>query len=470
MSKEYYIAIVTRNVEKATGKTDDAQTAAVSSKTLMGAVYFQCNNMGDGEYPIPARPTFGFAGLNGGGLFWVPKVGDYIMVMFDTQMDQPQPYYICSLYTTPDTPMHEEWEVNYPNRMGLISNVGHKLIFDDTEYDELIRIEHALGNMIEMDYGGNYYEKVIASRFSEVAGFDEHEVRKDLNYTVIGSHRMDVRRDYNLLVKGNHSARIKGNYELVVDGNYTFSQKALTQNFGTVTQNVKGGRTLNVDGGYNETIGGCLGHAVISNYSRTVGGNQGVMVAGNTSMTYGMGYTETIPVGNKTTTMLLGNYTLSVTAGNIELMTLAGSAALGNALGGVEVSITGACDLGNLLGGLTISEIGDVELKSPLASLTLGIDGSIDVSNAVGGLSIDAAGTISLSNPLGEFSMDPTGTGKFGGSAGYVQIDPAGNVTVFGTTTTVGAGGGCVLTNLTDPVIDTITGAPHIGLPTFTAG
>jgi len=470
MSKEFYMAVVTRNVEKASGKTDDEQTAAVSSKALMGSVYFQCSNISNGEYPIPARPTFGFAGSNGGGLFWVPKVGDHILVMFDTQLDQPQPYYICSLYTIPNNPIHEEWEVNYPNRMGWISNIGHQFIFDDTEYDELIRIQHAFGGMIEMDSGGNYYEKVLSNRFSEVAAHSEHEIRKDLKYTVIGNHLMDIRKDYNLKVKGNNYTTIQGDYTLEVLGNFVFKQKEMMQEFGSATELVKGAKNVSVDGGMNETVGGCLGHAVISNYSRTVGGSEAVLITGSCSKTYGLGYTETIAAGNKSITMLLGNFSLMITAGNIDLTTVAGSTNIGNLIGAVAVSALGAVDAGNLLGGLSIDEMGAITLSGPVGSISIDVTGAIDASNAVGGLSIDATGSISLSNPMGEFSMDPTGMGKFGGSAGYVQMDPAGNITIFGTTTTVGAGGGSVLTNLTDPVVDTITGAPHIGLPTFTAG
>jgi len=487
MSKEFYMAVVTRNVEKASGKTDAAQTADVSSKTLMGAVYFQCSNISNGEYPIPARPTFGFAGSNGGGLFWVPKVGDHILVMLDTQLDQPQPFYICSVYTIPNNPIHEEWETNYPNRMGWISNIGHQFIFDDTDYDELIRIQHAFGGMIEMDSGGNYYEKVLSNRFSEVAAHSEHEVRKDLIYTVIGNHLMDIRKDYNLKVKGNNTTTIQGDYTLEVLGNFVFKQKEMIQEFGSVTEVTKGAKNVSVDGGMNETVGGCLGHAIVSNYSRTIGGNEAILVSGSTSRTFGLGYTETVALGNKDVVMLLGNYTLMITAGNIDLTTVAGTTNIGNLLGALAVDIAGAIEAGNFLGSLSIDAVGAITLSGPIGSISIDVTGAIDVSNAVGGvsidatgaidasnavggLSIDATGSIMLSNPMGEFSMDPTGTGKFGGATGYVQIDPAGNITIFGTTTTVGAGGGSVLTNLTDPVVDTITGAPHIGLPTFTAG
>lgn len=452
MIKDFYMATVTRIVEKASGKTSFEQTAEVSSKTLMGAVYFQCNNISDGEYPIPAVPTFGFAGLNGAGMFWVPKVGDHILVMIDTQLDQPQPYYICSLYTIPDNPMNEEWEINYPNRMGWISNVGHKFIFDDTEYAELIRLEHALGSLIEMDYGGNIYEKSVASRFSEIAGSSEHEILKDLKYVVVGHHTSEVSKDYTVVVKGNHSMHVKGSYTLQVDGNFTFEQKAMVQKFGTYIQEVKGGHVTSVGGGMKVTVGGCLAHAVLSNYARTTSGNEALLVAGTFGVTYGLGYTETIALGNKSVLMVAGNWSHTITAGNIDLLTLAGLASFGNVLGGLSVDI---------LGGVTIS--------SPLGAIGVDPTGAIDASNAAGGLSIDPAGTISLSNPLGEFSMSPAGLGKFGGAAGNISIDPTGNVTITSALVKVGGALGQVLTNITDPVVDTITGASHIGLPTFLA-
>ena len=487
MSKEFYIAVVTRIVEKASGKTDTEQTAKVSSKSLMGAVYFQCSNIGEGEYPIPARPTFGFAGKNGAGLFWVPKVGDHILVMLDTQLEQPQPYYICSLYTIPNNPMNEEWEVNYPNRMGWITNIGHKLIFDDTYYNELIRLEHTFGTLIEMDDAGNYYENVVSSRFSEIAGSSEHEILKNLDYVVVGDHNMDIRKNYNLDVKGDHTAHIKGNYVLKVDGNFTFDQKEMIQNFGSVTEKVEGGREISVGGGMNLTVGGCLGHAILSNYSRTTAGDEAILVAGQANYTYGLGYAETISVGNKAIDMLLGNYALQIITGNIDMWTNAGSIGLGNLIGSMSIDPIGAIDLVNAAAQLTMSPVGEIELGNAIASLALAEVGSIALENAIGGLSIsefgdidlsnavaqasiDNLGNIAISNSAGEVSISQVGIVKVGNTTGYVEIDAAGNITVFGTTVKVGTGAGNVLTNITDPVVDTITGAPHIGVPTFTAG
>lgn len=487
MSKEFYIATVTRIVEKASGKTNKDQTAKVSSKSLMGAVYFQCNNITDGEYPIPARPTFGFAGKDGGGMFWVPKVGDHILVMLDTRMDQPQPFYLCSLYTIPDNPLNEEWEVNYPYRMGWISNIGHKFIFDDADYDELILLEHTFGTLIEMDANGNYFENVVSSRFSEIAGSSEHEILKNLNYVVVGDHTMDIRKNYNLLVKGDQSTHIQGSYTLQVDGNFIFDQKEMIQNFGSAKENVKGGKEIDVGGGMNVTVGGCLGHAILSNYSRTTSGSEAILVAGDVSFTYGLGYAETIAAGNKSIDMLLGNYALSIVAGNIDLSTAAGETSIGNLIGSIAVDVLGAVSAGNPLGGLVVSATGAIELASPLALLSLSEAGAVDLENSIGGISIsesgamtianavaeislDETGNIAISNPAGEASITSTGAVKVGNAAGYVEMDPTGNVTIFGTTVKVGTGAGSVLTNLTDPVVDTITGAPHIGLPTFTAG
>jgi len=470
MSKEFYIATVTRIVEKASGKTDREQTAKVSSKALMGSVYFQCGNISEGEYPIPARPTFGFAGKDGGGVFWVPKVGDHILVMLDRQLEQPQPYYICSLYTIPNNPMNEEWEVNYPNRMGWISNIGHKFIFDDTNYSELIRLQHTFGTMIEMDAGGNYFENVMSSRYSEVAGSSEHEILKNLDYVVVGSHTMDVRKNHNLSVGGNQTTRIKGDYTLKVDGNFIFDQKEMIQNFGSVTENVKGGREISVGGGMNLTVGGCLGHAILSNYARTTSGDEAILVAGEVSATYGLGYSETIPVGNKSIDLLLGDYVLTIGAGNVDLLTGAGSVSAGNLVGSFSIDPLGAITLSNAVASLNLGELGPIALENATGGLTISETGAIDISNVAAGVSVDETGNIAISNPVGEVTITQAGIVKVGNAAGYVEMDAAGNITIFGTTVKVGTGAGSVLTNITDPVVDTITGAPHIGLPTFTAG
>lgn len=152
--KEYHIGIVTRNIEKASGTTSFEKTSKVSSQALQGAVYFIADTLYDGEYPIPAYPPFGYASLNGAGDFWVPKVGDHLLIELDESLDLPDPRFICCLYTN-IRDIHRDFKKHYPYRLGRVTNCGHKLIWDDTEKEETVNFEHTFGQRLFFDKDGS---------------------------------------------------------------------------------------------------------------------------------------------------------------------------------------------------------------------------------------------------------------------------------------------------------------------------
>lgn len=152
--KEYHIGVVTRNIEKASGRTTSVKTSKVSSEALQGAVYFRAETLYDGEYPEPAYPPFGFVSLGGAGDFWVAKVGDNILIEIDETLDLPDPRYICSLYTNVRE-IHRDFKKNYPWRMGKVTNSGHKLIYDDKVGEETINFEHTFGQRVFFDKDGS---------------------------------------------------------------------------------------------------------------------------------------------------------------------------------------------------------------------------------------------------------------------------------------------------------------------------
>ena len=383
MSKELHIAVVTRNVNKASGETSEEQTSQVSS-TLRGAVYFQSQTLMDGEYPEPAVPSFGFASALGAGLFWVPSVNDTILVEIDNSLDVPMPRYLCCLYNN-ENEIHEEFAINYPNRKGWITNSGHKLLFDDTEDQEYLKLEHAYGTKIEMDRYGNLLETVLRDFRTEIRLGRDLVVRKNNKETILGKSFVEIGKDEERIVHGNSKTTVIGDYELEVQGKYKFSISALEQQFGSLLQTVKGAAQFKVGGGWKQIVGGALSTSVISNRAASIGGSDSKLVAMTADYTYGAGRTEKVVAGKMDHQVLAGQYLVTVMAGMITIQTLAGIATFG------------------------------------------------------------------------------TATGK-------LMIDPAGIISLLGTITKVGAGTGMVLTTMTAPLVDNITGAPHIGLPTFLAG
>ena len=171
--KEWHIGIVTRNVVKASGKTSKEQTAKVSSKELSGAVYFKAETLYDGEYPIPAIPSFGYVSSNSSGDFYVPAVGDTLRILIDVSLDLPSPTYTACLYTL-DNIIHRDFRKNYPERSGRVTRGGHKFIFDDSVGEKLIKLEHDYGQFVQFDNDGSF---TIHSR--DVTSRHEHDEDKD---------------------------------------------------------------------------------------------------------------------------------------------------------------------------------------------------------------------------------------------------------------------------------------------------
>lgn len=411
---EVHNAIVTRNTDEDLGLS------------LRGAIFFDAPTLFEGEYPLPAYPCFPFASAEGAGFFVVPKVGDEVEIeilvddkSFDTtSVEFPEPRWRCMIYSD-EAEIDEEFQINYPFRMGWISNSGHGLIFDDFEGAELVKLKHTFGNFLEWDEAGNWRENCVHDLFRDVAGQRTTSITKNDILRVLKNRSVEISKSETSVVKGNYTKDIRADSIYSVGGKHTFSAPEVVEEIGLLTQNISGSKISNVDGGVKEIIGGSKTQAVVSNKGTTISGDESKLVAGKREDTYGMGHKETIAAGDREVQIVLGNFKVSITAGNIEITSLAGSAEIGNAIGKLSVSPTGE---------------------------------------------------ISLSNALGNLSLDVAGNVEFGNALASLKIDPAGIVTVMGIQIVLGAQVGNVLTNVTAPVVDTITGAPHIGVPTLFAG
>lgn len=395
---EVHNAIVTRNTD------DDIGVA------LRGAVFFEAPSLFEGEYPLPAYPCFPFASSLGAGFFLVPKIGDEIEVLIlvddpsqpydTTDLELAEPRYRCMIYSDAND-IAEEFKVNYPFRMGWKSNSGHLFMFDDFEGEQLVKLAHTVGTLLQMERNGDYQETVQKDKLVDIFGSKITEIQKTKEETVGGDSKTNISKNKEEDITGNETRTVGGDQEETVTGNRTFTVNELIETIGLITRIVSGSVDEKIDGGRKAIIGGSDTRAVVSNDNHTVSGQQNILVAQEHAATYGVGSTETIATLHKTFEILAGNFLANVAAGNIDLNTL--------------------------------------------------------------------AGTVNLANALAAFAIDVAGGVVAGNNIGDLQVDPAGNVLINGITVTVNSGVGQVLTNVTAPVVDNITGAPHIGVPTFFA-
>ncbi len=210
--KEVHNAIVTRN-------TDPDQGVA-----LRGAVFFNAPTLFDGEYPEPATPCFPFASAGGAGMFFVPQVGDEIEVeilvddgTFDTaDVEVPEPRWRCMVYSSA-ADIADEFKVNYTRRMGWKSNTGHIFLFDDTEGAELVGLAHKIGTLLQWDKDGNWIEKIIKDKVSEVAANLIQNIGADFTETVSGKKVINVTGNVEINAQGETKVIAQG--KVTVKGN-----------------------------------------------------------------------------------------------------------------------------------------------------------------------------------------------------------------------------------------------------------
>lgn len=237
-------------------------------------------------------------------------------------------------------------------------------------------------------------------------------------------------QNFVLLDEDNNSAGLAGKDLTELSGPLTrISSKKFEVNSEQIFETGKV-KTSSITGGVKEKIGGSKNESIAGDYSKVVTGMSEGMFVQKMSSKYGMGYEEiiatigivqriimgvvdvTLVTGSETHTIGLGSFGVNVGAGSINLKTKAGVLEFGNLLGKLAVGLLGELTLANKTGSLSMNMTGTVlEEKNPL------------------GVQIKA-----MKLALGQSPQ------------------------------------GFILTSVSDPIVDTISGMPHIGVPTITAG
>jgi len=197
---------------------------------------------------------------------------------------------------------------------------------------------------------------------------------------------------------------------------------------GTLTEVITGAKKVKVTGGSSESVGGSSSKSIAGNSNEVILGNSDKLVAQKTTETYGTG---------KETKVVLGNIVEQLLAGNKELTIL---------LGDVKYTLTAGNYAVNVVAG-------NLTLETLLGSFKCG--------NSMGNMSIDPSGGITLT-ALSMMSVKSTGPISFESSA---MIDIKAPIVSINK-----AAGGMAVTTLTSPVVDTISGAPTMGVPTVLIG
>ena len=157
-------------------------------------------------------------------MFFVPQVGDEIEIeiqvddgSFDTSdLEVPEPRWRCMVYSNA-ADISSDFKKNYTRRMGWKTNSGHLLLFDDKEGEELVQLSHKIGTILQWDKDGNWIEKIIKDKVSDVAAKYIQSVGGDYTETVSGKKVITVTGNVEINTQGETKVTAQG--KVTVKGN-----------------------------------------------------------------------------------------------------------------------------------------------------------------------------------------------------------------------------------------------------------
>jgi hypothetical protein len=227
-------------------------------------------------------------------------------------------------------------------------------------------------------------------------------IAKDHKIDIGGFQKVDIGKTRDVTVGGNETHTTNGTFKHKVTGDYILE---VTGKFIPEVNNEESNPEAvdkQIKGGHNVDTGGGYSHSIGGSKGENIVSNSEKMVGGTESKMVGTSGDHVYGTG-LTETVALGNRETTIPLGNNIISVLAGN----------------------------------IDMRT--------LAGETSIGNAIAGLSVDVVGGLKMVNVLGGVEVNPAGIASFTGS-----------VIIFGT----GASG--ILTFLNNPVIDNITGAPHI--------
>lgn len=162
-----------------------------------------------------AEPCFPYAGSDVGDVF-IPEIDDMVWMEFEAG-DINKPIWVGSPLAQQDTP--SDIKDNYPEQHIIKTDSGHKIIFDDSEDDPRLIIEHESGTSV------THFNKDTASGSInfDVNGDMEGTIGGNFDFTSNSNVNIEAGLSMNLTSDGSTdisselATNIRSNEDVVVD-------------------------------------------------------------------------------------------------------------------------------------------------------------------------------------------------------------------------------------------------------------
>lgn len=177
----------------------------------MGRVKVRFPWKDDADESTWARVVTPMAG-KGRGLWFLPEVGDEVLVAFD-HGDVQHPYVLGSLWNGTDTPPGDNGDGNN-NIRKITSRSGHELVFDDTSGAEKVVIRTKAGHAITLDdAGGGEKIEIKDKSGSNKLVIDSAQnsigIESSMKLTIKGQ-MVEIQSDANMTLKAGAVMTIQG--------------------------------------------------------------------------------------------------------------------------------------------------------------------------------------------------------------------------------------------------------------------
>jgi GH24 family phage-related lysozyme (muramidase) len=141
---------------------------------------------------------------------------------------------------------HIPYNASYPYNHVFMTESGHIMEFDDTQYSERVHIYHKSGTFTEIDANGTQVNRIVGDNYEILERNGHVYIKGTMDVTIDGDHNVKVNNAMNLEVVGNVNMKVTGNMNVDVAGTYNLKASGINLETHTGPMNIKSANSVNV--------------------------------------------------------------------------------------------------------------------------------------------------------------------------------------------------------------------------------
>jgi lysozyme len=141
---------------------------------------------------------------------------------------------------------HIPYNASYPYNHVFMTESGHIMEFDDTQYSERVHIYHKSGTFTEIDANGTQVNRIVGDNYEILERNGHVYIKGTMDVTIDGDHNVKVNNALNLQVVGNVNMNVTGNMNVDVAGTYNLKAAGINLETHTSPVNILSANSVNV--------------------------------------------------------------------------------------------------------------------------------------------------------------------------------------------------------------------------------